>query len=339
MRGTRARWAIAGGIAVVLTGLGGLSTAVANGVGPISGYTSMTAVRVVDTRDGTGGVAVAPLGDHSTTEFSLGGFVPPDAIGVMLNVTEVGGTEPSYLTVFPADEPLPLASNLDWSDENAHANLASVRLDKSQNIEVYNHAGTVDLVLDLVGYSTEGNIPGPQGPVGPPGPTGDTGPAGETGLPGPQGPAGPQGPPGLPGETQAVAFGSFFHQADILSATVPGDADLPFFNNGATLDIDHFPGSTTFVVFDAGVYAIDYHVSVISGEGSQVAVAVNGLVVPDSAVDVLTSPGQVGGSLMLSLNAGDVVTLRNNSAVALTMPLIPAVGAQFTLQHLGAVFN
>jgi hypothetical protein len=38
---------------------------------------------------------------------------------------------------------------------------------------------------------------------------------------------------------------------------------------------------------------------------------------------------------MLTLAAGDVLTLRNNSAVALTLALAPSVGAQFNIIELG----
>jgi hypothetical protein len=45
--------------------------------------------------------------------------------------------------------------------------------------------------------------------------------------------------------------------------------------------------------------------------------------------------GEVSGTAMLTLAAGDVLTLRNNSAVALTLTLAPNVGAQLNIIELG----
>ena len=48
----------------------------------------------------------------------------------------------------------------------------------------------------------------------------------------------------------------------------------------------------------------------------------------------LIAVGQISGSATLSLAAGDVVTLRNNSAVAFTMTLAPEIGVQISLNKI-----
>ncbi len=84
----------------------------------------------------------------------------------------------------------------------------------------------------------------------------------------------------------------------------------------------------------AGTYQITWDVNITAGIGSAFAVAVNGTVDASTIVPTLVATGEVSGSSMLTLAAGDVVTLRNNSAVAATMTLAPGVGAQFNITKL-----
>lgn len=182
---------------------------------------------------------------------------------------------------------------------------------------------------------------GPAGPMGanglngPAGPMGPAGPAGPMGFPGPVGPPGPTGPQGPAGSgLSAYAFVNTF--ASIATATVVGGADIPFSNSGPMVGIAHTPGVTTMLIGAAGVYEIDYSVSLTGGIGSQIGVAVNGVVLNASTVPVLVAAGNVSGRIMVSLASGDVLTLRNNSATPLTLALAPAAGAQLTVKQIGS---
>jgi hypothetical protein len=166
MRGSRTRWAIVGAAAAMMFGAAGLARAGSVETSS-SGYTAISPVRVVDTRVGLG-AATAPVGPGTTTfgPWTSPGPVPPDATGVMLNVTELNGSEQSFLTVYPTTSPAdipPVASDLNWSDGSIHANQIAVALNSpEQSIDVFNAAGSVDVLVDLVGYFTEGvGIPGP----------------------------------------------------------------------------------------------------------------------------------------------------------------------------------
>ncbi len=79
---------------------------------------------------------------------------------------------------------------------------------------------------------------------------------------------------------------------------------------------------------------MSYGVNLTAGIGSAVAIAVNGVVDPATNVTALVATGHVGGTAILTLTAGDVLTLRNNSAIPLTTTLAPGVGAQLTLEKL-----
>ena len=171
------------------------------------------------------------------------------------------------------------------------------------------------------------------GPVGPIGATGAPGPMGPIGPAGPVGPAGPSGPAGAAG-TSLTAYGHFYKLASGPDATVLGNTDVLFSNNGPLSGVAHSPGSAVVFVATAGVYEIDYTVNITAGFGSQFALTVNASV--DSSTQTLASTGNqsIGGSVVLSLAAGDVITLRNNSSVAATLTVAPSPGARLTIKKL-----
>ena len=120
--------------------------------------------------------------------------VPATAVGVVMNVTAVGPTAPSYLSVFPPDAPKPLVSSLNYAPGNGPTpNAVTVGLSVDGSVGFFNAFGTVDVIADVVGYydpaelrlrdspvrratrATPGHpgrreppvATGPQGPVGP----------------------------------------------------------------------------------------------------------------------------------------------------------------------------
>jgi len=109
---------------------------------------------------------------------------------------------------------------------------------------------------------------------------------------------------------------------------------VPFSNNGPLEGVSHTAGTTTFIVPATGVYRVDFDLSYTAGVGSALAIAVNGTVDSSTNVDVLTATGEVSGQSMLVLAAGDVITLRNNSAVPITTDEAPGVGASLAIHRL-----
>jgi len=150
---------------------------------------------------------------------------------------------------------------------------------------------------------------------------------GEDGATGPQGPAGTSG-------TGLAAFGGFYQLATIANATVVGGADVPLSNNGPLLGVTHTAGTTTMTVPSAGTYRVTYSAAITAGIGAALSVAVNGTVNASTNKPFLVAVGENTGVVLLQLSAGDVLTLRNNSAVPLTLALTPGVGAQVTIERL-----
>jgi hypothetical protein len=105
--------------------------------------------------------------------------IPTTATGIASNVTAVGPTASSYLTVYPADaNPRPAASNLNVTAAAPPTpNQVTVALSAAGSIAIYNSSGSVNVIVDIVGYyipATGGGTQGPPGVQGPPGPSGVT---------------------------------------------------------------------------------------------------------------------------------------------------------------------
>ncbi len=100
--------------------------------------------RLVDTR-----LSGARLGPGSRS--SVG--VPAVGDGVaILNVTGVGASVATFLTVWPSGAERPATSNLNLADASAAANLVLTPLGGDGAVSIYNLAGSVDVVVDLLGW-------------------------------------------------------------------------------------------------------------------------------------------------------------------------------------------
>jgi hypothetical protein len=121
----------------------------------------ITPCRVADTRpgDGTVGPRSAPLGAGDTHTINVQqaatdctGKVPADATGVALNVTSIGATQLTFLTIWPGGS-RPLASGLNPAPgEPPTPNAVTTALSVDQTFNVYNNLGSVDVVVDVTGY-------------------------------------------------------------------------------------------------------------------------------------------------------------------------------------------
>jgi len=125
-----------------------------------------------------------------------------------------------------------------------------------------------------------------------------------------------------------------YELATIADATVVGGADVPFSNNGPLQGITHTAGTTTLTVATAGTYQINFMVGLTAGIGSALAIAVNGTVDASTQISSLIAIGEISGSSLLTLAAGDVITLRNNSAIPFVLNLAPSVGASIVITQM-----
>ena len=130
-----------------------------------SGYHPLPPTRILDTRDGTGGLGRLGPGVTGTVQVAGRGGVPSTGVSaVVLNVTVTDTTSAGYLTVYPAEDPRPTSSNLNWVTGQTIPNLVQVGLHGSGQLAIYNFMGSTDVIFDVAGYVpvTTGN-PGPDG--------------------------------------------------------------------------------------------------------------------------------------------------------------------------------
>jgi YVTN family beta-propeller protein len=202
--------------------------------GTVSSFVPIAPCRLADTRPEPGvnvGTRATPLGAAETVTFTVWGTngnctIPTTATGITANVTSVNPTAAGFLTLWPADVTQPLTSNLNYmAGSPPTPNSVTVRLSTNGQLNTFNSAGTVHVIIDIVGYfvGSAGGGSGPSGPAGPAGAQGSPGPTGPAGATGPQG---AQGPTGQAGPSGALAANLAQLRWDRLrGATIPVGAD------------------------------------------------------------------------------------------------------------------
>lgn len=143
--------ALVASVVVVPAAVGGVSAALAQPTG--STYTALTPSRVLDTRQGVAG----PVGSGQVVTLDLGGRLPAEVTAVVLNVTGVGPSAATFVTVYPHGAARPNVSNLNLVSGEIRANLVTVTVGVDGAVELYNNAGSVHLLADLAGYYSTGD--------------------------------------------------------------------------------------------------------------------------------------------------------------------------------------
>jgi hypothetical protein len=156
----RTRWAAVGAAIAVSVGAGGVGIGYAttsSGERPI--YVPIEPCRLADTRpEFQVGPRSTPIGADETYQRPGWGSVgdctlPSGTTGLSLNVTAVDPTLPTFITLFPGTSTLPNASHLNPAPgQPPTPNAVNVDLDGAGKFNVYNLQGTVDVIIDVVGY-------------------------------------------------------------------------------------------------------------------------------------------------------------------------------------------
>jgi hypothetical protein len=300
---TQRRWGIAAACLAVaaLVGGGAAVGAASNSSAALDFHVLTTPVRVMDTRSGTGGVAKHPLAGGKVLDLTVPNL-PSDTKAVSLNVTVVNGTVLSHLSVYSPSSAVPKTSAVNWSNGSPVANSIVVPVAANHRVRFANAAGSVNIVVDLLGYYTpaSGNgVPGVQGAMGP------------------QGPAGGDGPMGLPGR-DGVSGGAdavYSYASNASSETIHRGGVLTFDTAGPHLGVISFASGTgAFTVGPAGVYKVTFWA--LADDDNQFDLRVNGQV-PTTGMVIFGALAHTptSGTAVLNLDAGDVVTLQNTASI------------------------
>ena len=140
---------------------------------PASDFVALDPVRILDSRPGESGLGV--LNDGYVTPWGAGVDRPVQVTGlagvpgdgsvtaVAVHVTSVNPSALSFLTAYPAGGVRPTAASKNYGPTAlgplGHAGLTNdlliVKVGAGGQINLFNNAGSVDLVIDIVGYFTE----------------------------------------------------------------------------------------------------------------------------------------------------------------------------------------
>ena len=145
------------------------------GLFPTSTINPLTPFRLLDTRGNNGtpvGVPIGRVGSGGTVDIDVrgqGGVPTSGAGSVVLNVTAVGASQAGgFLTVYPGEATKPDASNLNFTQGETIANLVVVKLGagaSAGHVKFANAIGSIDLVVDVMGWFPDGASAAFQGMV------------------------------------------------------------------------------------------------------------------------------------------------------------------------------
>ena len=121
-------------------------------------FAPLSPSRILDTRTAVGGhPGKMTQGETMTLQVGGQGGVSATAASVVMNftVTNPDSSPTSFMTIWPADQPQPTVSNLNWVAGETIANRVMVGLGTGASagkIKIYNSKGNVDVIGDVNGY-------------------------------------------------------------------------------------------------------------------------------------------------------------------------------------------
>ncbi|MDP9168919.1 MAG: hypothetical protein M3O32_23140, partial [Actinomycetota bacterium] len=121
-------------------------------------FGSITPLRVLDTRNGTGAPR-AIVGPMSSVAFSvLAGGVPAGASAVVMNVTVNQPTAAGYVTAYADGASRPTVSNLNYLPGQTVPNLVVAKVGSDGRVVLFNGShGSTHLIADVAGYFLPGD--------------------------------------------------------------------------------------------------------------------------------------------------------------------------------------
>ena len=158
----RTRWSAVGAAVAVTLGAGGIGLVSATSPSEAVTFVPITPCRVIDKRrappDNVGPKS-SPLGAGEIYTVSAHGAngdctgIPATAAAISMNVTAVGATAPTFLTIWANGETQPEASSLNpFPGAPPAPNAVTTDLSATGQFDIYNDQGDVDVLADINGY-------------------------------------------------------------------------------------------------------------------------------------------------------------------------------------------
>ncbi len=118
-------------------------------------YVGVTPTRLLDTRTTNGGHPT-PLAQDETFSLQVlgrGGLPATGVSAVVLNITAVAPSAPTYITAWASGSPRPGISNLNAGAGTVVPNLVVTAVGADGKVNLYNNRGNAGLVVDVVGWA------------------------------------------------------------------------------------------------------------------------------------------------------------------------------------------
>lgn len=132
------------------------------------GFRPVPPTRILDTRSDDG--RSRPLGPSESRRLQVsgrGGLPPTGVAAVVLNVTVDGPTSSGFLTVSPSQAARPSVSNLNFVPGQTVPNLVTVPVGPDGAVDLFNSAGSSQVVVDVAGWYDDDGLGAPFIPVTP----------------------------------------------------------------------------------------------------------------------------------------------------------------------------
>jgi Tol biopolymer transport system component len=127
------------------------ATASITGVNPARLLETRSFLSTVDNKFNATG-AFGPGGTQSVTVVGRGGVPETGVAAVALNVTATGGTNGSFLTVWPKGATKPNASNVNFTAGQTVPNMVVVPIGADGQVSIFNFAGNTDVIVDVLAW-------------------------------------------------------------------------------------------------------------------------------------------------------------------------------------------
>jgi uncharacterized protein YkwD len=121
--------------------------------GTLGAFVPLAPARILDTRDGTGGIP-GPVATGGTVDVQVTGRGAVPAAGVRAVILNATVTQPAgvgYLTIFPTGAARPLASDVNFTAGDTQPNLVVVQVGAGGKVGVFASAGT-HVIFDVAGW-------------------------------------------------------------------------------------------------------------------------------------------------------------------------------------------
>ena len=173
LRSTSLALAVAGLAVVAATGAPAQAAPAISGPGASAADTAIGTYfpitknqRILDTRSTLGGHQ-GPLGAKAEFALQVGGVagLPTGntASAVVLNLTGVSPTASTYVTAYPSGTTRPTVSSINLAPKSIRSNLVTVPVGADGKVKLFNNAGSLNLVVDVMGFYARTDVQGTYG--------------------------------------------------------------------------------------------------------------------------------------------------------------------------------